>query len=83
MATERTENTEINTSVSDDCDLSKARVYGSLEVPQADGVDRLLALLCAVQSELSDLKIVCSNSVNHTMLLRNAARPEPSAGGNF
>ena len=38
----------------------------------------LFALFCVVKSELCDLKILCSNSVNHTMLIRDTARPEPS-----
>ena len=40
----------------------------------------LFALCYIVKSELCDLKILCSNSVNHTMLIRDTARPEPSKG---
>ena len=40
----------------------------------------LLALFRVVKSELRDLKILCSNSVNQTMLIRDAARPEPCKG---
>jgi len=40
----------------------------------------LLALFCVVKPELCDLKILCSNSVNYTMLICDTARPEPSKG---
>jgi len=40
----------------------------------------LFALICVVKSELCDLKIPCSNSVNHTMLIRDSAGPETRKG---
>ena len=40
----------------------------------------LFALFCVVESELCDFKIPRSNSVNHTMLIRDSARPETRKG---
>ena len=40
----------------------------------------LFVLFCVMKPELCDLKVLCSDSVNHTMLVRDTARPEPSKG---
>lgn len=40
----------------------------------------LFALICVVKSELGDFKIPWSNSVNHTMLIRDSAGPETRKG---
>jgi hypothetical protein len=33
-----------------------------------------------MKPKLCDIKVLCINSVNHTMLIRDTARPEPSKG---
>jgi len=64
--------------------LPVARPMHSERNESASGVQRVaircIALFCVVKSELCDLKILCSNSVNHTMLIRDTARPEPRKG---
>ena len=40
----------------------------------------LFSLICIVKSKLCDFKIPWSNSVNHTMLIRDSAGPETRKG---
>jgi len=40
----------------------------------------LFVLACVMKPELCDLKVLCINAVNHTMLIRDTARPELSKG---
>ncbi len=50
--------------------------------PERNGRARCSAFALAgvMKPELCDLKVLCINSVNHTMLIRDTARPEPSKG---